>query len=100
MGLESATYIDGLVETNPTSSDNANQGDNHLRLIKAALKATFPNLTGAVTANQATLNTPFLPLAGGTLTGGLVGTTANFPGGVTAAVTGNASTATALRTCS
>lgn len=98
MGLESATYINGLVETNPTSSDNANQGDNHLRLIKAALKATFPNITGPVTATQATLNTAYLPLAGGTLTGGLVGTTANFSGGVTAAVTGNASTATALQT--
>lgn len=98
MGLESATYINGLVETNPTSSDNANQGDNHLRLIKAALKATFPNITGAVTATQATLNTPYLPLAGGTLTGGLIGTTANFSGGVTAALTGNASTATTLQT--
>ena len=89
MGLESATYIDGLVETNPTSSDNANQGDNHLRLIKAALKATFPNLTGAVTANQATLNTPYLPLAGGTVTGPITAS-----GGVV----GNASTATALQT--
>lgn len=98
MGLESATYIDGLVETNPTSSDNANQGDNHLRLIKAAIKATFPNITGPVTATQATLNTAYLPLAGGTLTGGLVGTTANFSGGVTAALTGNASTATTLQT--
>ena len=56
MGLESATYINGLVESNPTSSDNANQGDNHLRLIKSTLKATFPNITGAVTATQADLN--------------------------------------------
>jgi hypothetical protein len=88
MGLESATFINGLVETNPTSSDNANQGDNHLRLIKAALKATFPNITGAVTANEATLNTPYLPLAGGTATGAITA-----PGFV-----GNASTATALQT--
>jgi hypothetical protein len=88
MGLESATYIDGLVETNPTSSDNANQGDNHLRLIKAAIKATFPNITGPVTATQATLNTPYLPLAGGTATGPITA-----PGFV-----GNASTATALQT--
>ena len=88
MGLESATYINGLVETNPTSSDNANQGDNHLRLIKAAVKATFPNITGPVTATQATLNTAYLPLAGGTATG-----TITAPGFV-----GNASTATALQT--
>lgn len=104
MGLESATYINGLVETNPTSSDNANQGDNHLRLIKATLKATFPNITGAVTATHTQLNTACLPLAGGTLTGNLVGTTATFSGAITASggvvgnVTGNASTATALQT--
>lgn len=98
MGLESATYINGLVETNPTSSDNANQGDNHLRLIKATLKATFPNITGPVTVTQTTLNTPYLPLAGGTLTGALTGTSASFPSGVTANVTGNASSATVLQT--
>ena len=101
MGLETATFINQLVDTNPTASDNANQGDNHLRLIKATIKNTFPNITGAVTATQAQLNTAYLPLAGGTLTGGLTGTTASFPGGVTAnvtgAVTGNASTATALQ---
>lgn len=56
MGLESATFINGLVESNPTSSDNANQGDNHLRLIKSTLKATFPNITGAVTVTQADIN--------------------------------------------
>jgi DNA uptake protein ComE-like DNA-binding protein len=88
MGLESATYINGLVETNPTSSDNANQGDNHLRLIKAAVKATFPNITGPVTATQSALNTAYLPLAGGTATGPITA-----PGFV-----GNASTATALQT--
>lgn len=100
MGLESATYIDGLVDTNPTASDNANQGDNHLRLIKSVLKATFPNINGAVTATPAQLNTAYLPLAGGTLTGGLTGTTATFSGAITATggVVGNASTATALQT--
>jgi len=103
MGLESATYINGLVDTNPTSSDNANQGDNHLRLIKATLKATFPNITGAVTATHTQLNTAYLPLVGGTLTGALNGTSATFSGTVTAAgfsgpLTGNASTATVLQT--
>ena len=88
MGLESATFINQLVDTNPTATDNANQGDNHLRLIKAAIKATFPNITGAVTATQATLNTPYLPLTGGTATGAITA-----PGFV-----GNASTATALQT--
>jgi len=107
MGLETATYINGLVDTNPTSSDNANQGDNHLRLIKATLKATFPNITGAVTATHTQLNTAYLPLAGGTLTGALNGTAATFSGAVTGGsfvgpltgnVTGNASTATVLQT--
>lgn len=88
MGLESATYIDGLVETNPTSSDNANQGDNHLRLIKAAIKATFPNITGPVTATHTALSAAYLPLAGGTATGAI--TAPSF--------VGNASTATALQT--
>jgi DNA uptake protein ComE-like DNA-binding protein len=89
MGLESATYIDGLVETNPTSSDNANQGDNHLRLIKAAIKATFPNITGPVTATHTALSATYLPLAGGTVSGPITAS-----GGVV----GNASTATALQT--
>lgn len=73
MALESATYIDGLVETNPTSSDNANQGDNHIRLIKSAIKATFPSVTGAVTVTHSQINsvTGKLDLAGGTMTGAL-----------------------------
>jgi hypothetical protein len=102
MGLESATFINGLVDTNPTSSDNANQGDNHLRLIKSTLKATFPNITGAVTVSHTDINsvTGKLNLTGGTLTGALNGTTASFSGAVTATggLVGNASTATALQT--
>jgi len=47
MGLESATYLDELVTTNPVgSTDPKSQGDNHLRLIKSALKSTFPGLAG------------------------------------------------------
>lgn len=91
MGLESATYINGLVDTNPTTTDNANQGDNHLRLIKSVLKNTFPNLTGAVTVSQTVLNTPYVPIAGGTITGNIVAS-----GG--AQFVGNASTATTLQT--
>ena len=56
MALETATYINGLVATNPTSSDYKSQGDDHLRLIKSTLLATFPNVTGAVTLTQAQLN--------------------------------------------
>ena len=48
MALESATYIDGLVITNPTGSDSISQGDDHIRLIKKVLKNTFPNATAAI----------------------------------------------------
>ncbi|CAB4161540.1 hypothetical protein UFOVP730_58 [uncultured Caudovirales phage] len=63
MPLETATFINGLVATNPVSTDPVAQADDHIRLIKSTIKATFPNLTGAVTANQATLNSPF-PVGG------------------------------------
>ncbi len=56
MPLESATYIDGLNSANPAGTDQVAQSDDHLRLIKSTLKATFPNLTGPVTATQDTLN--------------------------------------------
>ena len=56
MGLESGTYIDSLVATNPVSGDPKSEGDNHIRLVKATIKATFPSLTGAVTATQAELS--------------------------------------------
>lgn len=49
MGLETATYIDGLNASNPVhATDNVSQGDDHLRLIKSTLLATFPNINGAV----------------------------------------------------
>lgn len=47
MGLEVASFITDLVATNPASSDLENQGDDHLRLIKAALKASLPNASRA-----------------------------------------------------
>ena len=56
MPLESATYIDGLNTGNPAGTDQIAQTDDHLRLIKTVLKATFPNITGPVTLTQASLN--------------------------------------------
>ena len=61
MALETATYINGLVPTNPLGSDPLADADGHLRLIKSTLKTTFPNITGAVTSTQAQLNSPFPP---------------------------------------
>lgn len=57
MALETGTYISDLVSTNPTASDAKSQGDDHIRLLKSTVKATFPNITGAVTATHTQLNT-------------------------------------------
>lgn len=43
MGLEAATYVSSLQPANPLASDLESQGDDHLRLIKTVLQATFPN---------------------------------------------------------
>lgn len=56
MSLETASFIHQLNAANPSGSDLLIQGDDHIRLIKAALKATFPNITGAVTVTQQFLN--------------------------------------------
>jgi hypothetical protein len=55
-GLESSTYISGLVTTNPTGSDDRAQGDDHIRLLKSTILNTFPNITGAVTPTHTELN--------------------------------------------
>lgn len=57
MPLETATYVNGLVSANPGATDGLNQSDDHMRLIKAVLLNTFPNLNAAVTATPAALNT-------------------------------------------
>jgi len=56
MALETGTYIDSLNAANPTATDAIAQADDHLRLIKSTIKATFPSVTGAVTTTQAELN--------------------------------------------
>lgn len=43
MGLETATYISDLNTSNPSSSDFLSQTDDHIRLLKATLKSTFPD---------------------------------------------------------
>ena len=113
MALESASFIDGLVATNPTSSDNVSDGDNHIRLIKAAVKATFPNVTGAVSKSHTEINDGITEVedatdantaskivkrdasgdfAAGTITASLTGNvTGNVTGDVTGDVTGNTS---------
>ncbi|MDO5647379.1 hypothetical protein, partial [Paracoccus sp. (in: a-proteobacteria)] len=56
MALENPTHIHQLVPTNPTPTDPASQGDDHIRAIKRTIKNTFPNITGRIDATQAQLN--------------------------------------------
>ena len=66
MSVETATYINQLDATLPGINDPKSEGDDHLRLIKGAVKATFPNLTATpVTPTSADLNT----VAGASSTG-------------------------------
>jgi len=44
MALESATYINQLVDTNPAGSDVISQGDDHIRLIKKVVQDSFPDV--------------------------------------------------------
>ena len=53
MGLETGNYISSLVKTNPVSSDNVSEGDDHLQLIKKILKQTFPVGSDGVGPDQA-----------------------------------------------
>ena len=50
MGLEVAPFVQDLVTSNPISGDDVNQGDDHIRMMKATLKATFPTATRAMYA--------------------------------------------------
>lgn len=56
MALETGTYISDLVATNPTATDLKSQGDDHIRLLKSTIKASFPNVTGAATPTHNELN--------------------------------------------
>src|SRR6266540_3610931 len=47
MPLEAASFISGLVATNPPSGDLTSQGDDHIRLVKSVLQATLPNASRA-----------------------------------------------------
>ena len=56
MALESGTFIDSLNANNPAITDQIDQGDDHIRLIKSTIKSTFPSITGAVTLTHAQIN--------------------------------------------
>jgi hypothetical protein len=57
MAVETATYISQLDITKPAATDPKSEGDDHLRLVKSTIKATFPNFTAAtLNATQAQLD--------------------------------------------
>jgi hypothetical protein len=56
MTVESATYISELVAANPAGGAAPSELDNHDRLIKAVLLASFPAVSGAVTSTHTELN--------------------------------------------
>ena len=95
MTIETATYTPQLDATYPASGDAKSEGDNHIRLLKSTIKATWPNLTAtAVTPTSADLNT----LAGAATTGGVglnVATQASTDNSTKAASTAFVSTAVA-----
>jgi len=67
MGLESANYISGLVDTNPGATDNVSQGDDHLRLIKKVLTDSFPSVDAAVNAIHTSASAPSTAISAGLL---------------------------------
>lgn len=56
MSLETGTYISDLNSANPVGTDVKSQGDDHIRLVKSTILATFPNVTGAITPTHTDLN--------------------------------------------
>jgi hypothetical protein len=64
MGLETGTYINSLVTTNPTGADLRSQGDDHIRLLKSTIKASFPDVDDAALTIHNKATAPSTPLTG------------------------------------
>ena len=52
MAVENPVYINELNEAWPDGLDSKSQGDDHLRNLKGAIKRSFPNVKGVVTATH------------------------------------------------
>lgn len=61
MPLETAQYIDSLNPQNPTGDDPVAQADDHIRMLKQVLQATFPNVKAPITLDAPTLNGYLVP---------------------------------------
>jgi hypothetical protein len=56
MTVETATLIHELNSALPDPADGLTEGDNHIRLLKATVKATFPNVNAAITRTDEDIN--------------------------------------------
>ena len=56
MPVENAEFIHQLDADRPTGGESISEGDDHLRAIKGAVKGTFPQVKGQVTATHSDLN--------------------------------------------
>ena len=68
MPVEIASFVSQLNSTYPGGAEAKSDGDNHLRLIKAVLVATFANVAGAVTLTHTQINNA-ANFTGGNVTG-------------------------------
>lgn len=73
MPIETANYISGLNSANPTASDLISTADDHIRLIKTTIKATFPNIAGPMTRTESDLNSAVVNTRSVATSGGLTG---------------------------
>jgi hypothetical protein len=56
MGVENPSFINDLNPDAPLGTESISEGDNHIRAIKYAIKETFPEIKGEVTASHTELN--------------------------------------------
>lgn len=81
MGLETATYISGLVASNPiNATDVVGEGDDHIRLLKSTILNSFPGITGAMTMTHTQLNNALVKTEGGTISGTVLISAGTTPG--------------------
>jgi len=71
VSLETGSYIEDLVETNPVgATDFVGQGDDHIRLVKKCIKGSFPSLgQNAVSLTALQINDAALKSVSQTISG-------------------------------
>ena len=84
MAVESASWVRQLVDTNPVVGDPVGEGDDHLRMIKAVLKNSFPSTsTAAIVPNMSGQSGKYLTTDG---TDASWGTVSSDPAGTAVAM--------------